>query len=123
MVAPEARAASVIRSSLVGAATVAEQLAHRLEPMRRSGRFTASLLDRFAAWIECAPEEDLFRVAPLQFGARERIPNRDAVDLFVHAAHAGIFDFSWGVLCLDCAAFITTRGGLRALGRKALCKL
>jgi len=107
----------------VGETDVAERLAHRLKPVRDTCRFSVSLLDRFATWVERAPDEDLFRVNPLQFAEREGVSPKDAVDLFVHAAHAGIFDFAWGVLCLDCAAFITTRGGLRALSRKRLCKL
>jgi hypothetical protein len=107
----------------MGDAAVREQLAHRIVPMRDSGRFPDALIERFAAWVANAPEEELFRVNPLQFAERESLDARDAVDLFVHAARAGIFDFSWGVLCRDCGAFITTKGGLRSLGRKRFCKL
>jgi len=102
---------------------VTERISHRLVPVRDTGRFSPELLERFATWVARAPEEELFRVNPLQFAAREGISPRDAIDLFVHAARAGIFDFSWGILCHDCGAFITTKGGLRSLGRKRMCKL
>ena len=104
-------------------AAVREQLSHRMVPMRAAARFAPALLDRFADWVATAPDEELFRVNPLQFGEKEGRAPRDAVDLFVHAARAGIFDFSWGTICLDCGAFITTKGGLRSLGKKSFCKL
>jgi hypothetical protein len=98
-------------------------LAHRMAILRDSGRFTPALLDRFAAWIESAADEDLFRVNPLRFAASQGIIERDGIDLFIHAARAGIFDFAWGVVCHDCGAFINTKGGLRSLVRKKDCKL
>jgi hypothetical protein len=104
-------------------AGVLERVEQRLRPMRESDRFPPALLARFAEWVARAPDEDLFRVNPLQFAEREDVAPKDALDLFVHATRAGIFDFSWGVLCLDCGAFIHTRGGLRAMGKKRYCKL
>jgi hypothetical protein len=104
--------------------TAAQNLAYRMVQLRESHRFEPALLDRFARWVAEAPEEELFRVNPLKFAAEQKLSRRDAVDLFVHSARAGIFDFAWGVVCRDCGAFITTRGGLRSLGRdKKTCKL
>jgi hypothetical protein len=105
------------------AARTPERLAARLVPLRESQRFQAPTLERFAEWIAAAPEEELFRINPIQFADRHGLSSRDAIDLFVHAARTGIFDFSWGVVCRDCGAFITTKGGLRSLGRTRLCKL
>ena len=105
-------------------AAVAQNLSYRMVQLRESKRFDPALLDRFAGWVTEAPDEELFRVNPLKFAAEQRLNRRDAVDLFVHAARAGIFDFAWGVVCRDCGAFITTKGGLRSLGRsKKTCKL
>jgi class 3 adenylate cyclase len=48
---------------------------------------------------------------------------RDAIDLFVHAAHAGIFDLSWGIVCEHCAGYLTTAGGIRSIARGQSCAL
>jgi hypothetical protein len=103
---------------------VARNVSHRIDPLRESGRFPAQLLEVFANWISTAPDEDLFRVNPLLFAHAQGVEARDAIDLFVHATRAGIFDFAWGMVCKDCGAFVTTRGGIRALSHKQrACRL
>ena len=94
------------------------QLAQRLEPVRRTGHFPSEALETFATYLEGAPDEALFRMNPYRFAEATGLPPRQAVDLFLHATHAGILEFSWGVICPACGWFLTTPSALRSLTEK-----
>jgi class 3 adenylate cyclase len=98
-------------------------LENRLDVLRSYPRFRPETIDRFARFIETAPEEALFRTSPLHFSADEGVPENEAVDLFLRATHAGILEFTWGVLCPFCASFLTTPAALRSLQRSRDCQM
>jgi class 3 adenylate cyclase len=98
-------------------------LASRLELLRAQAPLRPETLDRFAQFLETAPEEALFRMSPLRFAAEVRVPEQEAVDLFLRATHAGILEFTWGVLCPGCGAFLATPAALRSLQGERRCRL
>lgn len=100
-----------------------DTLQHRLEPVRDSGRFSGPTVDAFARWVAEAPDHELFRVNPLAYARQHGLSERDAIDLFVHAARAGIFDFAWGLICPACQGFLRAREGLRAVGKPRNCAM
>ena len=93
-------------------------LENRLEMLRSYRSFRPETIDRFARFITTAPEEALFRTSPLHFAADAGVPENEAIDLFLRATHAGILEFTWGVLCPFCGAFLTTPAALRSLQRE-----
>jgi class 3 adenylate cyclase len=98
-------------------------LATRLELLRAQATLRPGTLDRFAHILETAPEEALFRMSPLRFAAEAQVPENEAVDLFLRATHAGMLEFTWGVLCPGCGAFLATPAALRSLQRERRCQL
>jgi len=98
-------------------------LTSRLEALQTSGGFSSPLIAAFGAFLENAPEEELFRTSPLRYAEKSGISEREAVDLFLHATRIGILEFNWGVLCPGCMGFMTTAGGLRELSRTRHCSL
>lgn len=94
---------------------------NRFQALRTSGGFPDAVLGRFADYIRTADDERLFRMSPLRVARQLYISEPESVDLFLHATHVGILDFSWGVLCPLCASFITTTGGLRSLRKGKHC--
>ncbi len=98
-------------------------LAARLEEVRTAGVFPEDVLERFSAFINQEPDERLYRMSPLRYAAEAGLEEREAIDLFLHSTRAGILEFTWGVLCPACAAFLTTPGGIRSLVRKRHCAL
>ena len=99
-------------------------LESRLQIVREAHPFPTALLDRLARWIETAPEEELYRINPLRWAERNDVDEELAIDLFLHAAKAGVFDLLWSVLCTSCGMLITTPGGLRSFGRtRRHCRL
>lgn len=95
----------------------------RLDSIRAKGGFEADVIDQFADFLDSATDEQLFRMSPLRYAAEHKIEETVAINLFLHAAHAGLLDFNWGVLCPLCGGFITTSGGLQSLQQKMNCGL
>ncbi|MHC4598768.1 MAG: DUF5939 domain-containing protein [Planctomycetota bacterium] len=102
-------------------AQISSDLASRLEAMKTAGDFSEDTMAKFGAFIEEAPGEALHRTSPLRYAASAGMGENEAIDLFLHATHAGVLEFSWGVLCPACTSFLTTPGGLRALAQGRRC--
>ena len=104
-------------------AEVASALGQRLTAMRESGRFSPAQLETFSQWVARAPDEELYRTNPFDYASAHALAPLDAIDLLVHAARAGIFDFAWGLVCPNCTAFIASRGGLKSFDRQRECAM
>lgn len=98
-------------------------LQSRLAAIKNVGHFDATAVGCFARYIAEAPDEKLFRMNPYRYAKETGTAERLAVDLFLHAAHAGVVEFSWGVLCPACGSFITTDHALRALNEERFCAI
>jgi class 3 adenylate cyclase len=99
----------------------ASDLRLRLDALRTRDVVPAAAIDALADHLAAAPDEALFRMSPLRFAATRGLAEQQAIDLFLHATHAGILEFAWGVLCPGCLAFLTTPGSLRSLQRTRHC--
>ena len=98
-------------------------LASRLEILRSSQLFEPAILQRFAAHLTEAPEEGVFRMSPLRYAQEAGLSEAVGLELFLRATHAGLLDFTWGVLCPNCASFVTTASGLRSLTDRKRCSM
>jgi class 3 adenylate cyclase len=98
-------------------------LPSRLAAVKNAGRFDATVVDTFARYLAEATDEQLFRMNPYRYAKETGTAERVAVDLFLHAAHAGVVEFSWGVLCPVCGSFVTTEHALRALNEERTCAI
>jgi class 3 adenylate cyclase len=102
---------------------VSDDLQLRLDLVARNRPFSPGLVERFGHWIRTATDAELFRVGVVQWAESHAVDEDEALDLFLHAAKAGIFELSWGVLCPKCGMLVTTPGGLKALGPDPHCQL
>ncbi len=98
-------------------------LPSRLAAVKNAGRFDAAVVDTFARYLAEASDEQLFRMNPYRYAKETGTAERVTVDLFLHAAHAGVVEFSWGVLCPVCGSFVTTEHALRALNQERTCAI
>lgn len=73
---------------------------------------------RFGEWIRKQDDWGLLRVNPLRYGAATQ---REAIDLFIHAARVGLFDFTFSQLCNYCGGVAHTLESLSAVSRKFHC--
>jgi class 3 adenylate cyclase len=49
---------------------------------------------------------ELFRINPLRFANEHQFDPSEIVNLFVHAAKVGLFDFAWNLLCPSCGSIV-----------------
>lgn len=98
-------------------------LPERLNIVKQRGGFSDEVVAKLADHLERAPDEALFRMNPLRFAEQHGLSRRVGVDLFLLATHAGVLDFSWGVLCPWCHAFLNTSPLVRALQAQRRCAL
>jgi class 3 adenylate cyclase len=103
----------------------AADLETRIDALRATDAIPGPVLDAFGAFLRDARDGELFRMSPLRYAARSGIGEQLAIDLFLHATHAGILEFAWGILCPGCLAFMTTPGALRSVQKKhcAFCAI
>lgn len=58
---------------------------------------------------------ELVRMNPLRFAQLYDVEPADSIDLFVHAAKVGIFDFTWSLLCPTCGILLDSQATLNEL--------
>src|SRR5262249_9443439 len=112
-----------VSAGLLSGAMTTATLPSRLAAVKNAGRFDAAVVDTFARYLAEASDEQLFRMNPYRYAKETGAAERVAADLFLHAAHAGVVEFSWGVLCPVCGSFVTTEHALRALNQERMCAI
>lgn len=98
-------------------------LARGLEVLAASGKLAHEEVAKLGRFLAEAEEEALFRMSPIQYAQTQGISERDAIDLFLHATHAGLMEFTWGLMCPACKAFLSTPAALRSLAKRRSCNL
>ena len=74
----------------------------RFAKLRKAREWSAGLLEALEADVRGASDEQLFRVNPKRWAAARGFPEREAIDLFLYAAWAGLFHIDWSLLCPAC---------------------
>src|SRR4051794_35564950 len=77
-------------------------LSQRLGALGSAGDWAPNVLPALERFIRTADDYDLFRVNPIQYGRTVDLSEVNAIDLFVHAANAGLFEMDWLLICAYC---------------------
>lgn len=104
---------------------MATDLQERWALLRSTQGLSARAVQALSHRIETADDLSLFRMNPISFAQENKLAEREAVDVFLHATRAGLLEFSWGLLCPACGAFLTTPAALRSLANKycSMCEV
>ncbi len=95
----------------------------RLDAIRRSSGLPDEAIRAVERLVREGDDEQLFRTNPWRLSQATGLSEAVAFELLLHAAHAGVFELTWGVLCPICSAMLTTPAGLRTLHGSSECKL
>jgi class 3 adenylate cyclase len=71
--------------------------------------------------VRTAPDEELFRVNPLQWASGRGVDENEAIDLFLHSAKAGLFYMDWNVICPCCGKVMRSLRELHGLQADSTC--
>jgi class 3 adenylate cyclase len=70
-----------------------------LADVERARPWTPRSVAKLEALLRGGGEGDLFRVNPFAFARHRGIADGEAIDLFLHATRAGLFQMHWDLLC------------------------
>jgi hypothetical protein len=75
----------------------------RFAALETARAWSPRVLSRLESAIRRGSDRSLFRINPLAFGFNFGIAEPEAIDLFIHASAAGLFEMDWLLLCPMCA--------------------
>jgi class 3 adenylate cyclase len=77
-------------------------LSQRLGALGSVRGWAPNVLPDLERFIRTADDYDLFRINPIHYGGLAGLSDANAIELFVHAANAGLFEMDWLLICAYC---------------------
>lgn len=81
------------------------------------------VISKFETLIRSGDEVSVYRANPLAFARDRAVGESESIDLFLHAARAGLVDMHWDILCPHSGLVLESFGKLRALRSHFVCGL
>jgi class 3 adenylate cyclase len=78
-------------------------------------RVDSDVADNIERLVQDAPDHRLCRVNPPAFAAAHGLDEERTISGFLHAAHIGLFDLSWNVLCPGCGGILDANATLKTV--------
>ncbi|HKA22985.1 MAG TPA: DUF5939 domain-containing protein [Blastocatellia bacterium] len=81
-------------------------LKQKLEALSSFPELKSSTVAKIGGLLEGLNNCDLFRINPLRFAEEHNFDTSEVVNIFVHGARVGLFDFAWNMLCPSCGTIV-----------------
>jgi class 3 adenylate cyclase len=98
-----------------------QALDERLARLEAARPWRPRVVSRLEALIRTVDDDALFRVNPFTFASQWDLDESEAIDLFLHATAAGLFEMDWLLICPRCACAVESFARLRAVLRRFRC--
>src|SRR5690349_1141204 len=98
-------------------------LESRMTEIEQARAWSPRVISKFETLIRSGDETSVFRVNPLAFARDRGVTEPESIDLFLHAARAGLVDMHWDILCPHSGLVLESFGKLRALRSHFVCGL
>jgi class 3 adenylate cyclase len=98
-------------------------LDQRLTALEAARNWSPRVVSRLETLIRTGPDEALLRINPVRFAAERGLAEREAVDLFLHAALVHLFEMDWALICPVCSDVVANFRSLGAVERHFHCNL
>lgn len=106
------------------AATVDQTaLEERLMALEAARTWSPRVVSRLEAHIRTADDYALFRINPMRYAAQHGVGEAEAIDLFLHAVRARLFDMDWVVVCALCGNMFASLRSLERVDPHFRCDL
>jgi class 3 adenylate cyclase len=100
-----------------------KKLEERLAALEAAKSWSPRVVSRLEMLVRSGSDEELYRVNPIQFAVEKSIAEAEAIDLFLHACVAGLFDMDWLLVCPICSDVVESFRSLRKLHTHFHCNL
>src|SRR6516225_313309 len=74
----------------------------KLAQLEKARPWSPQAISRLETFIRNADDFEIFRVNPLHYARDKGLPEGEAIDLFLHATHIGLFELDWLLMCAYC---------------------
>lgn len=98
-------------------------LESKMTQVEQARAWSPRVISKFETLIRSGDEVSVFRANPLAFARDRGVAEPEAIDLFLHAARAGLLDLHWDILCPHSGLVLESFGKLRALRSHFVCGL
>src|SRR5687768_15093517 len=106
------------------AITINEQhLEEALAKVEGARNWSPRVISKLENHVRTADDADLFHLNALQWAQDKHVDEHEAVDLFLHAAKAGLFLMDWNVVCRCCGAIMRSFRNLHGLKSENTCSV
>jgi class 3 adenylate cyclase len=99
------------------------KLEQRLIALEAAKSWSPRVISRLEMLLRSGTDESLFRINPIQFATEKSIAEAEGIDLFLHAAAAGLFVMDWLLVCPMCSDVVESFQSLRKLQTHFHCHL
>jgi class 3 adenylate cyclase len=100
-----------------------KKLEERLVALEAAKSWSPRVVSRLEMLLRSGTDEALYRINPIQFATEKSIAEAEAIDLFLHACVAGLFDMDWLLVCPMCSDVVESFRSLRKLHTHFHCHL
>jgi class 3 adenylate cyclase len=100
-----------------------KKLEERLVVLEAAKSWSPRVVSRLEMLLRSGTDEALYRINPIQFATEKSITEAEAIDLFLHACVAGLFDMDWQLVCPMCSDVVESFRSLRKLHTHFHCHL
>ncbi|MDM8528775.1 DUF5939 domain-containing protein [Anaerolineales bacterium HSG24] len=78
----------------------------KVESLKTFPLLNSNSIDKFSTVLKEQDDWHLLRINPLTFAEKHNIEEKECIDLFIHAAKIGLFDFAYNMLCPVCGGIV-----------------
>jgi len=100
-----------------------KKLEERLVALEAAKSWSPRVVSRLETLLRSGADEALYRINPIQFATEKSVAEAEAIDLFLHACVAGLFDMDWQLVCPMCSDVVESFRSLRKLHTHFHCHL
>src|SRR5579872_3626714 len=100
-----------------------KKLEERLVALEAAKSWSPRVISRLETLLRTGADEALYRINPIAFASEKSIAEAEAIDLFLHACVAGLFDMDWRLVCPMCSDVVESFRSLRKLHTHFHCHL
>jgi class 3 adenylate cyclase len=98
-------------------------LENKMTQIEQARAWSPRVISKFETLIRSGDEVTVHRANPLAFARDRGVAEPESIDLFLHAARAGLVDMHWDILCPHSGLVLESFGKLRALRSHFVCGL
>lgn len=91
--------------------------------LEQARTWSPRVVSRLESLLRDGSDDELFRINPILFAEKRNVAREEAIDLFLHAAKAGLVDISWSLICPTCGLAVDSFAMLSTVGNECGCNV